>query len=79
MVFDSPVAAHVRTGRDHKRWVAFTRGPLVLAAETPFEFAGSDDPAALIVGDRIKGGPRLAPFYRVGSPTGPVVTYFAVR
>jgi len=79
VVFDFPITAYVHNGRGGKRWVAFMRGPVVLASETPFEFDGSQDPASMIDGDRIKGGPRLAPFYRVGNPEGPVVTYFEIR
>ena len=79
VIFDFPVAAHVREGRGGKRWVAFTRGPIVLAAETSFEIPDARNATALIEGERIKGGPRLAPYYRVGSPRGAVVTYFPVK
>jgi len=83
VVFDFPVTAHVQHGRGGRRWVAFTRGPIVLAAERSFEFPDARDASALIEGEgeriRIKGGPHLAPYYRVGSPRGPVVTYFPVK
>ena len=79
VVFDFPITAHIRSGRGGKRWVAFTRGPIVLASATPFEFAASQDPASMVEGDGIKGGPRLAPYYRVGNPQGPVFTYFEIR
>ncbi len=79
VIFDFPVTAHVRQGRDQRRWVAFSRGPIVLAAETPFEIPDARNAAALVQGDSIKRGPRLAPYYRVGSPKGRVVTYFPVK
>jgi len=79
VTFEFPVTAHVRSGRNGKSWIAFSRGPVVLAAESLFEIPRRRNAAALIEGDRIKGGPRLAPYYRVGSPHGPVVTYFPLK
>ena len=76
--FDFPVKAHVRAGRNGKRWVAFTRGPILLAAESPFDLPKSSDPASLVQGDRIRGGPALTPFYRAGGQKGPVYSYFAL-
>ncbi len=49
VVFDSPVRSHVRQGRDGGRWVAFTRGPIVLAADSLFEFSGPGDPAGKVI------------------------------
>jgi DUF1680 family protein len=76
--FDFPVVAHVRHGRGGKRWVAFTRGPIVLAAESPFELPNAHNPAAAVRGNRFREGPHLAPYYRAGNPRGPVYTYFSL-
>lgn len=76
--FDFPIKAHVRQGRNGKRWVAFTRGPVVLASESPFDFPEMGDPASLVQGDRFRGGPPLTPFYRAGGQRGPVYSYFAL-
>ncbi len=81
--FDFPVRAAIRRARDGRDWVAFSRGPLALAA------ASSDDAelprpsgglAWLEGPDRIKGTEiPLLPYFQAGSDGAPVRTYFPLR
>jgi DUF1680 family protein len=74
LVFEFPLRAHFRTGMGGKRWVAFTRGPILLASETAAEVRirdGHPDVSSLVRCEkgncRLIGGPELKPYYLAGS------------
>jgi hypothetical protein len=83
--FDFPVMEHVHAGSGGKRWVSFTHGPLVLAAERESEPASGQGAASAWVeqsngGFRLKhGGPALTPYHRTGSSGSGVYMYFPLR
>ena len=86
VIFDFPLQAHFHSESSGKRWVSFTRGPVVLAAESPHELTGdskSSDARTWVEGSdttyRIKGGPVLMPYSRAGVTKGGVYMYFAIR